>query len=132
MTHSVKDKCKHCDASISEELMLLHIRYAHPERFLEVNHKTQNHSSKNIKAKIRKPTKDTRKNKVKGYVNSDGSVECVLCHKMINYPALEGHMQSEHKVSWQQRVNYLRAPRAPNNNWVSFCQGGGPGLGKKH
>jgi len=121
MSSSIKDKCKYCKKSISPEYMLLHVKYAHPERLGNLSAKNKKYPSK---------TKAS-KNKVKGYVNPDGTVECVLCHKLINYPELEVHMQSEHKASWQQHINYLRAPRAQNNRWVTFCQGGGPGLGKK-
>ena len=125
MTHTVKDRCKHCESSISPELMHLHIMYAHPEKISEIN-------TKNKKIKFKDQPSNAHKNKVKGYLNADGTVECVLCHSRINYPELEAHMQSQHKVSWQQRVDYLKASSAQKNMWISICQGGGPGLGKKH
>jgi hypothetical protein len=32
--------------------------------------------------------------------------------------------------SLQQHIDYLRAPRTPNKNWISFRHGGGSDLGK--
>lgn len=139
-----KRKCKLCDFLISENLMLTHFRYAHPSEkvnskninsfFKDTDHSQHRLNSLNTKFNLHEKSKSSllTSNKNNGYLNSDGTVECVLCRQLIKYSDLEKHMQNIHKVSIERYRNYLKTPKSQKNRWVTFCQGGLPSLGKKY